>query len=118
MIFPRFKELKKFGDIKLEDVVKYLSEEMRMTMVNLQLGLRNLSFQDNFESFEVQVTIEPSAEKVIRNQLSVIPSKRLVVRGGSGSESIVDGDTEWTRDYLYLKNTGATAVTVTVLFLR
>ncbi len=118
MIFSRFKELKKFGDIKLEDVVKYLTEELRMTFVQLHLGLRSLSFEDNFESFLVEVTIDSSAEKVIRNQLTVIPSKRIIVRGGTGAEKVVDGPTEWTKDYVYLKNTGASAVTVSVLFVR
>ena len=85
----------------------------------LGVGLTRLSFDDNFESFEVDVTIEATSELEIRNQLrDAIPSKRVVIAGGTGAGDIVDGDTEWTTNFVYLKNTSASPVTATVLFFK
>lgn len=84
----------------------------------LAVGLRNLSFSENFDSFEVEVTITANTEKQIRNRLTAIPKKYIIVRKSNGSE-VADGPTEWTSDFLYLKNYDTTNdTTITVVFLR
>lgn len=84
----------------------------------LAVGLRNLSFADNFDSFQTEVTIAANTEKQIRNQLTKPASSYIIVRKSNGSE-VADGPTEWTSDFLYLKNYDATnAVTVTVIFFK
>lgn len=100
----------------LESVVTYLSSGLNQSLRELQAGLQGLSFADNFDSFEVTVVIPATSELQIRNQLPVRPSKRIIVR--SNSATVVDGDTAWSADYVYLKNTGATSATITVVFLR
>lgn len=104
----------------LQQAVDYLSIDMTKTLRELQLGLVRLNFDDNFESFTETVTIAASSELAIQNKLKdgIIPSKRIIVRGGTGAENIVDGDTEWSSRFVYLKNQSLSPVTVTVIFLR
>lgn len=114
MKFFAFKEFRGLAS----DMVAYLREDLKKTLKELQIGLTRLSFLDNFVSFEVEVTIPAGDELAIRNELRTrIPDQRLIVRGNDNSPYIVDGDTEWTMDYVYLKNTGAGTATATVVFL-
>jgi hypothetical protein len=100
----------------LEGVIRYLTAGLNQSLRELQAGLQGLSFADNFDSFEVTVLIPATSELAIRNQLKVKPSKRIIVR--TNSATIVDGDTEWSKEYVYLKNTGALEATITVVFMR
>lgn len=116
MKFPGFKQ---FGPRlpNLEKVVEYLRVEMNANLLELTTGLANLRFLDNFESFRVTVEIPAGAEVGIENKLrNGIPTDRLFVR--ANSNSVVDGDTEWTMTHVYLKNTGASSAKVTVLFFK
>lgn len=94
---------------------KYLPEELK----DLEVGLKKLDFENNFSSFEVTVTIPATSELKIENTLRTgkIPSKRLIVRQ-TGGGAIIDGTSAWTKDALYLYNTGASPATVTVIFLE
>jgi hypothetical protein len=120
MRFTGFKEFRGLVGSTLDDVLLYLRNDLKKFLRELQLGLTKLSFADNFESFQVTVTISAGAELQIRNELlnSAIPTKRIIVKGGSGAQDIVDGDTEWNLNYVYLKNTGASTATATVVFLK
>jgi hypothetical protein len=114
---------KEFREVLTEVTPKalsnYLSGELAKSLRDLQGAFRKLTLADNFESFEVTVTIAAGAEQPIRNELrKVVPTKRLVVRGGENSHLVVDGPTTWTQDYVYLKNFHASALTVTVVFFR
>jgi hypothetical protein len=87
------------------------------SLADLVDGLRKLTFGENFQSFEVEVTIAAGAEQEIRNLLrDTVPTKRIIVRGNSNE--VVYGDTEWTTDFVYLKNIGASDATATVVFLK
>lgn len=100
------------------EVEEYLTNTLRLGLLDLITGLQSLDFLDNFEAFEYEGTIEAGTEVEIRNQLiKVIPSSRLIVRH-SGDPSVVDGDTEWNENFVYLKNSGSSAATVKVIFLR
>ena len=122
MRFTQFKEFKEADPNTgtLETVISYLFADMPKTLRELSYGLTKLTFADNFESFKVSVTIPATSELAIRNQLrsGQIPTERIIVRGKSGAENVVDGDTDWTKQFVYLKNVGASAATVTVLFIR
>ena len=119
MKFSAFREYRRAAGI-LEEVVEYLRTDLNRVLKDLNAGLTEFKFLDNFESFSTTVTIAAGAELEIRNGLrsKQIPSLRIIVRGKSGAESVVDGDTEWSKDFVYLKNTGASSATVTVLFFR
>lgn len=108
---------KAFGFRDSNEIAQYILTELTKSLVEIQIALtRRIRFEDNFNSFEAQLTIPAGSEITIQNQLSVIPSKRIIVR--SNGTGIVDGDTPWSRDFVTLKNTGAAAVTATVIFLE
>lgn len=85
---------------------------------DLEIGLKRLDFINNFRSFKVEVVIPATSEVVIKNLLTpTIPSQRLILRQAGGG-AIIDGTTAWTKDNLYLYNTGASPATITVIFLE
>ena len=116
----KFSSFKEFRGAATDAVSQFLRVDITKTLRELAGGLTRLRFTDNFEAFEVEVTIPATSEVPIRNELKskTIPTQRLIVRGGSGAENVVDGDTQWTRDFVYLQNTGGSEVTVTVVFLK
>lgn len=108
---------KAFGFQTLADIGSYITTELTKSLVEIQIALtRRLKFEDNFNSFEVEVTIPAGAEISIQNRLSVIPSRRIIVR--SNGNTVVDGDAAWSRNFVSLKNVGGTPVTAKVIFLE
>lgn len=120
MKFSLFKEFRSYSQDLISDVNMYLRDDVKKIIRELQLGLTRLSFSDNFNSFIVEVDMPATTEVAIRNQLqdAGVPSQRIILRGGDGTQNITDGVTEWDQNYVYLKNQGATAVTITVAFLK
>lgn len=100
----------------IEAVVHYLSVELATGLRDLYTGLSRLTFQDNFQSFQAQVNFTGAQEVRIRHTLGVIPSMRIIVR--TTSQDIVDGDTAWDENYVFIKKTSAGAASATVIFLR
>lgn len=113
MKFIGFKEFRFRSD--LGSVVEYLSIELKKILRDLQLGLNELSFQDNFKSFTTTVEIGAGVEVAIRHDLRVVPRYRVILR--SNSHEITDGDTPWDVNFVFLKNNGASSASVTVVFL-
>jgi len=119
MKFPTFREYRPLKNLDpLVNIADYLGIHLLRNFKQLSLGLTKLSFADNFEGFSVELEVPAGQEVEITNRLDRIPSQRFVVRGGSGAESVVDGDTAWTQEKLYMKNVGASQAVVTVLFLK
>lgn len=120
MNFEAFKEFKRKADTTLEDVVNYLAGELSGTLRGLRAGLQKLKFTENFECFEETLTIAAGAEAVIRNQFrDKAPTKWIAVRKNKAGLSVCDGDTAWSNNYVYLKNTHATdPAIVTILFFK
>jgi len=113
----------KFTGVKLfrsgsttEDAIRYLSVELANSLRDLTIGLNKLKLLDNFEGFEATFSFAGSDEQSFRHNVGFIPSQRIIVR--SSASDIVDGDTAWSKDYVYMKKTGAGAATATVIFLR
>lgn len=102
-------------------VLLYLQSTLWAWFKDVTSGLRRLTFGDNFQSFEVTVTIQAGAQATIVNGFtgvipSAIPTKRIIVRQ-TGNGVITDGPQAWTADFVYLTNNGAGPVTITVIFL-
>lgn len=117
MKFPRLREYRGLDTEEL--FLKYLRTDLLKTLRELTTGLSRLTLLENFESFLASdVEIGAGVEVKIRHTIGVTPSQRIIVRGGTGAQNIVDGDTNWDSNYVYLKNTGASSVTVSVVFLR
>ena len=115
MKFGGFKQFT--GDLK-DSVTRYLGITLKENLRDLDVGLRRLSFDDNFESFKAEsLEIAAGAEARIVNQFNLIPSGFLVLRQ-SGGGLITDGPTAWSTDFVYLTNTGGTTATITAVFLR
>lgn len=83
----------------------------------LALGLRKLTFGDNFSSFEEEVVISAGSELGIRNHLTKIPKKFIIV-DQTGHGVIARGITEWSKELVYLINYGPEDVVATVVFLE
>ena len=97
----------KFSFTSLESLIRELTN-----------GLTKLTFGDNFESFETTVTINAFSVLAIRNELSVIPTRRMIVKQDLEA-AISDSTTEWTKDFIYLENhNGSNNVTLTIIFMR
>lgn len=99
----------RFGLEKLRDYRELIKE--------LANGLLKLDLLNNFESFETNVVISATSEKQIRNQLTFIPSRYIIV-SQLGNGLITKSSTEWTKNYLYLYNNGAVEVTAKIIFMR
>lgn len=80
-------------------------------------GLRDIRFLDNFDCFETEVTIPNSSELEIRNELTIIPTRYIIV-SQSGNGLVTKGTSTWTKDFLYLYNNGGVDVTIKVIFFR
>lgn len=119
MRFFGFKEFRQLVQPTIESIGYYLTVDLTTSMRELANGLTKLNFRDNFESFEVEVEIVAGGEVEIRNELQgAIPSERLIVRGNEGSKDIVDGDTEWNLNFVYLKNVGAATAQAKIIFFK
>ncbi len=77
--------------------------------------LQRLTFADNFESFEEEVTIGATSEVSVVNKLDTIPSRYLVMEM-VGDGTVRKGSTTWTSELLYLRNPSASSVTAKVRF--
>jgi hypothetical protein len=129
MKFGSFKEFRNDSS-EIGEIVSYLRNELASSLRELTSGLKRLTFANNIQSFTTTVIdLAPQAEAIIQNQLidnrtRVIPSGYLLIKSKSGNDSngnplvnnvpvnIVVGDTQWTTDYLYLKNVGSQNATL------
>lgn len=106
-------------DVKL--IHEFLSRDLAFNFQEIARALRSISFSSNFQGWveEFDATggvIEAGEEIQIVNRLGAIPSTRIIV--GGTSPYIADGPSDWTINFIYLKNYGATdAENVRVLFL-
>jgi len=116
MKFPGFKEFDSRIP-SLTQIFDYLRIEHTANLKELVTGLNRLTLDENFLSFTVSVEIPAGQETAIENKLrGSIPSHRIITR--SNVAEIVDGATAWTKEFVYLKNLGATNAQVTVIFLK
>jgi hypothetical protein len=111
MKFPKFREFRS-GEVE-----KYLSIDLAYTLKELWAGINKLSFEDNFKSFTVDVEIGAGLELKIRNDLNEVPTGKIIIRN-YGTNDIVDGDSIWNREAVFLKNIGASAAKAKVLFFK
>lgn len=83
---------------------------------NLAVGLRNITFGDNFNSFETTVTIGAGLETRIRNPLTLQPTRYIIVsQKGNG---LITKSGTWSNEHVYLTNNGAVEVTATIIFFE
>ena len=91
--------------------------DLKQLIRHLAPGLERLDFDNNFEGFKATLIIPAGSELKLRNQLNFIPTEyRITYQQGDGL--ITAGDTAWSSTFLYMKNHGASQVTVDVRFMR
>ncbi len=101
----------KFGIIETLNNLKDLIKE-------LANGLRALTFADNFNSFEIDITLASGEErKNIRNQLTVKPTRYIIVHQ-TGDGNVTAGTVAWDINYITFKNHGSASTTVKIIVLR
>lgn len=100
----------------VEEVIHYLLNGLALSLKELQAGLTKLSFEDNFESEIIQVSIQAGATAGFPHSLGVIPSKRLIVK--ASQSTIDDSATPWTSSAVYFRNSGPTDLTATIILMR
>jgi hypothetical protein len=103
--------MSKFRDVLLYTIPKLTKE--------LGVVLKDITFLDNFRSFQVvDQTIAANTEVKFRNSLNIIPST-MIINKQTGNGLVTAGDTSWDNNYIYVKNNDASnSVTVTITFLR
>lgn len=91
--------------------------EIKNLVKELSVGLRRLTIRNNFEGFEVDVTIGSSSDVTVRNQLSFIPT-RYIILSQTGNGLITKSSTPWTTNFIYFTNNGATQVEAKIFIMR
>jgi hypothetical protein len=94
------------------------SRDLQDLIKKLSTGLKKLDIEENMETYKITgVDIPASSEKKIENKLKFIPTQ-YIITSQQGAGQVTKGDNAWTRNHLFLKNNGSSAVTITVLFLK
>ena len=102
--------------MKIKRFIKKFTEDSYLTMLDeLHLILDNLGL-DNLNGQIVTLTIPSGSEVAINHRLKRTPKYRIILKKSAEGE-IIDGAKEWTSNLIYLKNSGLTSNTITVLIL-
>jgi hypothetical protein len=102
---------------------KYIQIDLFSWMKDVTSAITKINFQDNFQSFTVNnISILAGMEVGISNQFKnrypgTIPTGRIIIRQ-KGDANIIDGDSDWTEDLVFLKNPSANDAIVSVIFFK
>lgn len=103
--------------------IKYLEIDLWSWMRELTLGMTKINFDENFQSFTVKDVSIPAGQEVkISNQFKnrypgTVPSGRIIIRQ-KGNANIIDGETPWNSNSVYLRNPSTNNAVVSVIFIR
>ena len=103
----------KFRLETLRDLPRILKE--------LSVGLRALTFGDNFDGFETaELTVAAGASVKVRNQLTITPTRYIIIWSKGGTQIGVSDATgeDWDSNFIYFKNYGSASVTFRAIVLR
>ena len=102
------------------NVIETLKNFKELTK-ELSTRLRALTFDDNFDSFEANVVVPgvaaPGNEITVRNQLTVEPSRYIIVSQTGGG--LITRGSVWNNNYISFKNASTSEdATITVIVMR
>ncbi len=104
-------------------LIKYIEIDLWSWLRDLCNGTLRFDFKQNFQSFTVENLLIPAGIEVSipngfkRVYQNVIPSSRIIVRQ-QGDANIIDGQTQWSENHVYLLNPSANDATITVIFFK
>jgi hypothetical protein len=99
--------------------IKLDSNSVVNSFRSLESGLKTLTLLDNMKGFYWEGSIVAGAEVEIRNKFreGVVPTG-FIITMISPVSTLVKGPTEWSKNFVYLKNCDATnTITVGVFFI-
>jgi hypothetical protein len=111
--FSGFRTFKLGGTV--EEAIAYLSNGLSVSLRELQAGLANLTFADNFKGQIIEVSIPAGQTVGFSHNLGVVPTQRVILKS---TGSIDDSATPWTDTAVYFRNSGAAALTAKILLMR
>ena len=91
-------------------------KEIGRIVKELAVGLRDLTFSDNFTNFEYNGTIGIGSTIVVRNQLDLIPTRYIVL--SSDSDGVISKGSTWDINYISFKNNGSNEATVKIVVMK
>lgn len=101
--------------------LEFIEVDLWAWMKEVYTGLFKITFKENFQCFIVKnLSIPANTEVAITNAFATsypgyIPSAYIIVRQ-TGNAVIIDGDTKWTTNQVYLQNPTGNNTVVTVIF--
>lgn len=122
----KFIEARKFLGQSMSDALQYLRTDLSKALHDLFAGLANLTISENFAHFYVTVSIASGATETIPNRLKredfIWWPTRITATTAGTAASLVEGagpgGEASGRDFIYIRNNGATAVQASLLFMR
>lgn len=82
----------------------------------LEIILTRLDLDSNFEGFEADLEIAAGQTTTIRNNLTYIPNRYIILsQQGNG---LVTKTGIWSKNFIYLKNNGLEDVSIKIVFLK
>lgn len=82
----------------------------------LEVGLRNLTFKDNFNSNVIEVELPPTSEIIVPHTLKKVPSYYIIGRK-SNQGDIIDGTT-WNDKNISLTNLSGNTIKITLIVME
>lgn len=105
----------KVGDT-VEQVISYLKEGLSISLRELQAGLNNLTFSDNFNGQIIEISVPAGKTVGFSHSLGVVPTQRVILK--TSGALLDDSDTLWTSTAVYFRNSGAVTINAKILLLR
>lgn len=98
------------------NIIETLSDLKSLTK-ELSTRLRALTFSDNFDSFEADLTVPQNDEITTRNQLTQTPSRYIIVSQEGGG--LITRGSVWDSNYISFKNaSGSEDAVVKIVVMR
>lgn len=96
--------------------IENLKEIGRLTK-ELAAGLRKLTLPNNFQGFEVNVTIPATSEQSVRNSLNFVPTRYIILSQTGNGLITKSSTTAWNLNKLYFYNHGSATVDAKIFIM-
>ena len=91
-------------------------KEVSRLVKELAVGLRNLTFTDNFTSFVYSGTIVASGTNLVRNKLNSTDIRYIVT--SNNGDGVISKATTWDENYISFKNNGSVEAEIEIIIFK